>query len=93
MTNPEDVIVGKSLEEVEADNTNRVNSPVPGEDRRDDNVPILIPAGGGQLGGQMGTGQAGALGGLPGIFGTEAREDGADTQSRDNDQTSENSEA
>ena len=44
MTNPEDVIVGKSLEEVEANNTNRVNSPVPGEDRRDDNVPILIPA-------------------------------------------------
>lgn len=75
MTQPEDLIVGRSVEEIEADSGNRVNSSVPGEAHHDA-VPVLIPAGGGQLGGQMGTGQAGVLGGLPGIIGTEGKADG-----------------
>ena len=80
MTQPEDLIVGRSVEEIEADSGNRVNSSVPGEAHHDA-VPVLIPAGGGQLGGQIGTGQAGVLGGLPGIIGTELEDDGSGTDS------------
>ncbi len=74
MTQPEDLIVGKSVEEIEAETGNRVNSPVSGEDKRDGTGTVLIPAASGQLGvGQTG---AGALGGLPGIIGTELEDDG-----------------
>ena len=77
MTQPEDLIVGKSVEEIEAETGNRVNSPVSGEDRRDGTGTVLIPAASGQLGvGQTG---AGALGGLPGIIGTELADDGSGT--------------
>jgi hypothetical protein len=75
MTQPEDVIVGKSVEEIEAETGNRTNSPVQGEDRQGDNGTVLIPVVGGQLGGER-VG-AGALGGLPGIIGTELGDDGS----------------
>jgi hypothetical protein len=75
MTQPDDLIVGKSVEEIEAETSNRVNSPVQGEDRHADAGTVLVPAVGGQVGnGQMG---AGSLGGLPGIIGTELQDDGS----------------
>ena len=87
MTQPEDLIVGKSVEEIEAENGNRVNSPEAGENRRDLTDTVLIPANNGLLGG----GQAGSgLAGLPGVFGTELLDqDGAETnRHRDADRDS-----
>lgn len=87
MTQPEDLIVGKSVEEIEAESSNRVNSPVAGEDHRDVSDTVLIPTASGPLGG----GQAGAgLAGLPGLFGTEVRDqDGNEVNSgRDADRDS-----
>ena len=79
MTQPEDLIVGKSVEEIEAENSNRVNSSTAGEDRRDLQDTVLIPANNGPLGGQVGSG----LAGLPGVFGTETRDqDGSEVNSR-----------
>ena len=77
MTQPEDLIVGRSVEEIEAETGNRVNSPVSGEDQRDDAGTVLVPVVSGQPGGQVGG--AGALGGLPGIIGTELGDDGSST--------------
>ncbi|WP_407570063.1 hypothetical protein [Deinococcus altitudinis] len=77
MTQPDDLIVGKSVEEIEAETGNRVNSPVPTEDRRNDAGTVMVPAVAGQTnGGQFG---GGALGGLPGIIGTELGDDGSGT--------------
>jgi len=80
MTQPEDLIVGRSVEEIEAENSNRVNSPKAGEDRRDLQDTVLIPANNGLLGGgQVGSG----LAGLPGVFGTEVLDqDGSEANSR-----------
>ncbi|WP_424951361.1 hypothetical protein [Deinococcus sp.] len=75
MTQPEDLIVGKSVEEIEGESGNRVNSPVPGEDHREDVGAVLIPAAGGQMG--VGQTAAGTLGVLPGVIGTERRNDDA----------------
>ena len=81
MTQPEDLIVGKSVEEIEAETGNRVNSSVGGEGRRDDAGTVLVPAASGEFGtGQAGAGTVvgtGALGGLPGIIGTELGDDGS----------------
>ncbi|MGY2894112.1 hypothetical protein [Deinococcus sp. UYEF24] len=77
MTQPDDLIVGKSVEEIEAETGNRVNSPVPTEERQDNAGTVLVPAVAGQPnGGQLG---GGALGGLPGIIGTELGDDGTGT--------------
>ncbi|GBF06439.1 hypothetical protein DAERI_090025 [Deinococcus aerius] len=47
MTDPDnrygDAPLGRSVEEVEQDNTNRVNSPVPGEQVRDDDALAGVP--------------------------------------------------
>lgn len=60
MTNPEDVIVGKSVEEIESESGNRVNSPVDGEARRDATDTVLTPALNPAGAGVMGTGALGA---------------------------------
>jgi hypothetical protein len=115
MTKPEDVIVGKSVEEVESESGNRVNSPVEGEARRGANDTVLTPinpAGAGVMGagvvgagvvgsgavgaGSTGAGGAGAgtgaLGGLPGVFGTEAERDAVDADAHRGDRDIDSSE-
>lgn len=77
MTNSDgqDVIVGKSVEEIEADSSNRVNSPVEGENRRDD-ADTMIPAVplGVASSGITGAGTAG--GGLVGVIAVAGSADG-----------------
>jgi hypothetical protein len=115
MTKPEDVIVGKSVEEIENESGNRVNSAVEGEARRDTGGTVLTPinpAGAGVMGagvvgagvvgagaggaGSTGAGGAGAgtgaLGGLPGVFGTEAGRDATDADDRRGDRDNGSSE-
>ena len=78
MTNSDDAnvgkseaIVGKSVEEIEQESSNRVNSPVQGEGRHDSAGPLLIP--GLASGGTTGAGGSGGVNGmgvgLPGVMG------------------------
>ena len=85
MTNSDDAIVGKSVEEIEQESGNRVNSPVQGEQRHDAVGSVLIPglATGGMTG-AGGTGSVNGMGaGLPGVVsGLVTREEVGPTDGR-----------
>ena len=68
MNDSDQPIIGKSVEEIESESGNRVNSPVEGEAHRDSTDTVLVPAVN-----PPGTGVTGAgvVGGLPGVIGSE----------------------
>jgi hypothetical protein len=67
MTNSDDAVVGKSVEEIEQESGNRVNSSVQGEHRGDVGGPVLVP---GAVAGGAGT-VTGLGAGLPGVVGAQ----------------------
>ena len=77
MNDSDQPIIGKSVEEIESESGNRVNSPVEGEGRRDSTNTVLVPAVN-----PPGTGvtSAGVVGRLPGVIGTGLTEDRAGTE-------------
>ena len=73
MNDSDQPIIGKSVEEIESQSGNRVNSPIEGEAHKDAADTVLVPAVNSPGTGLTGTGVAGpgVMGGLPGILGTE----------------------
>ncbi len=73
MNDSDQPIIGKSVEEIESESGNRVNSPLEGEAHRDAADTVLVPAVNSPGTGLTGAGVAGPgmMGGLPGILGTE----------------------
>ncbi|GGJ86124.1 hypothetical protein [Deinococcus aquiradiocola] len=80
MNTNDDRIVGRSVEEIEAETGNRVNSPVQSEDRQGgaaDTGPVLVPAAV-----QSGAGSVTGVGaGIPGVISGDLTRD--DTGSHD----------
>ena len=77
MNDSDQPIIGKSVEEIESESGNRVNSPVEGEAHRDSTDTVLVPAVN-----PPGTGVTGAgvVGGLPGLIGTDLSDDRAGSE-------------
>ena len=78
MNDSDQPIIGRSVEEIESESSNRVNSPLEGEAHQDAADTVLIPAVNSPGTGLTGTGVAGpgVMGGLPGILGSELADDG-----------------
>ena len=77
MNDSDQPIIGKSVEEIESESGNRVNSPLEGEAHRDDADTVMVPAVNSPGTGVTG---AGVLGGLPGVIGTGLTDDRAGTE-------------
>lgn len=76
--------LGKSVEEIEQEGGNRVNSPVPGEQVRDGDVPLIVPP---VLSGPAGTAMIPAV--HDGTLVTERQGDADDGTPRPNRDSSE----